>query len=48
MSVSTATMTISRSTFGKIMNGRSTRRRTTKPAAFDPTDKYAVTGVGAP
>ena len=33
--------------FGKIKNGCNTRRRTTKPAAFDPTDKNAVIGVGA-
>src|SRR5947207_69447 len=33
---------------GKIRNGSSTRRRTMKPAAFEPTDRYAVTGGGHP
>ena len=33
---------------GSMKNGSSTRRRTTNPAAFEPTDRNAVTGVGAP
>ena len=33
---------------GNMKNGASTRSRTTKPAAFEPTERKAVTGVGAP
>src|SRR5213082_1087348 len=29
---------------GRIRNGSSTRRRTMNPAAFEPTERYAVTG----
>ena len=33
---------------GELMNGSTTRMRTMKPAAFEPTERKAVIGVGAP